>query len=234
MSDELVELGSLVPANFDVDAGALAELDEISNDTGFLARIQLYGKGKAVDKKLIPSGHYGSPASKEEIVDLGDSIDVIPFARRAKAIDMSDRENIKVSYDQTSDLFKYIKAQSTVKDSSCQFGVSYLVFERSTGKFYEFFCGTKSAKKESAKINTYLPKFMGGAKDNAVPMQLSAKLCEKGDWTWFAPKAGDCPTPFTADDLPPVEKIKQQIEDFLSPNEEAVEVADDGDNGRAR
>ena len=73
--------------------------------------MQLYTKSKANLKGLIPTGHYGIPESDEEIIDLGDSVDLLPLARRPKAIDMSDMEALVISYDMESEEFKRIAAE---------------------------------------------------------------------------------------------------------------------------
>ena len=88
---------------------------------------------------------------------LGDTIDIIPLARRPKAIDMTDDEAIIVNYDPEAAEFKRIAAKSLEKESHCMYGPSFLVFERSRGLFLEFFCGSKSSRSEAKKVYPYLP-----------------------------------------------------------------------------
>ena len=59
------------------------------------------------------------------------SVDLLPLARRPKAIDMTDMEALVISYDMESEEFKRIAAKSTESDSHCQYGPSFLVYERS-------------------------------------------------------------------------------------------------------
>src|SRR5689334_12877813 len=131
--------------------------DELAKGGDFLARLQLYTKGKAIDKGLIKPGHYGIPVSEDEIIDLGESIDLLVIARRPKAIDMTDKEAIIVVHDHTSAEFQRIAATSLEKESHCMYGPSFLVFERSTAKFYEYFCGSKSTRTEAKKIYPFMP-----------------------------------------------------------------------------
>ena len=69
-------------------------------------------------------GHYGIPESDEEVIDLGDQIDIVPLARRPKAIDMTDSEAIIVNYDPDTAEFKRIAAMSLEKESHCMYGPS--------------------------------------------------------------------------------------------------------------
>ena len=85
---------------------------ELAKGGDFLARLQLYTKSKVNQKGLIPSGHYGIPESDEEIIDLGPSVDLLPLARRPKAIDMTDMEALVISYDMESPEFKRIETKS--------------------------------------------------------------------------------------------------------------------------
>ena len=104
--------------------GSDGTFNELAKSGDYLGRLQLYTKGKAIDKGLIRPGHYGIPESADDIVDLGDTIDIIPLARRPKAIDMSDKEAIIVCHDHESDEFKRIAAQSLEKESHCMYGPS--------------------------------------------------------------------------------------------------------------
>ena len=70
---------------------------------------------------------------------------------------MSGLDAVVTCYDPKSEGFKRISAQSVQKGSSCVYGVSFLVYERSTGRFVEFFCGVKSTRDEAKK--TSAPSF---------------------------------------------------------------------------
>jgi hypothetical protein len=246
LSNELATLNnlfsgkdSIVPTTTADEQAALAKLSEGST---FLKRLQLYSRGKAIDKDYIAKGHFGTPTSKEDIKDLGTSVDLIPLIRKAKAVDMSDRENIIVTNDVSSDEFKRICHNSdNTRDSGCVYGPSYLVYERSTGTFYEFFCQNKSARVASAMINSYLPvsedMIKNGLTDEKKPrgpkaFTAVAKLVEKGDWTWHVPSIEDCLTPFES--LPNEEQVLEEIQRFLKPEGGGVEAVDEPKGGRRR
>ncbi len=222
-------------------AEELVALEKLSQGSDFLKRIQLYSKGKHVDKKLIESGNFGVPLSAEVIKQLGETVDVLLIERRAKAIDMSDLENLIITYDSTSNEFRRIEGASATKDSGCSYGPSYLVFERVTGKFYEFFCGSKSARIESSAINAYLPVTeamieAGVTEETKVrgpkPCTLRAHLVETPRFTWHVPKAEDCLTPFAK--LPTPEQIGEEVGKFRNPDEPEVEVVQTDSRKRKR
>jgi len=217
--------------------GSDMDFDAIAKSSDFLPRLQLYTKGKAINKKLVGPGNYGIPVSDDEVTDLGDEIDILPLARRPKAIDLKDKDNIVAVYDLKDPEFARIQAQSAEKESGCMYGPSFLVFERSTGQFLEFFCGTKSARTEAKRIYANLPltqamidanpEMLGDqVPHNAIPLTLKSRLVEKGQWSWHVPVAVKCSTPFTK--LPPTEVIADQIRKFLDVKREGAAVVQDG------
>jgi len=222
---------SLVPMNLDqlpsVQVGSDADFDAISKSSEFLARLQLFTKGKAINKGLVRPGHYGIPEG-EEVTDLGDTIDIIPLARRTKAIDMTDTNAVIAVYDAQSKEFLRIQEQSAEKESHCMYGPSFLVYERETGRFLEYFCGSKSARGEAKKLFPYLPlsqpmidaaakngvNVTGMAPHGPVAVTLKSKLVEKGDWSWHVPVVVKCMTQFNR--LPTEEVILREITRFLN------------------
>lgn len=248
MSDEK----ALVPVDLtqlpSTQIGSDTDFDAIAKSSDFLPRLQLYTKGKAINKKLVGPGNYGIPVSDDEVTDLGDEIDILPLARRPKAIDLKDKDNIVAVYDLKDPEFARIQAQSAEKESGCMYGPSFLVFERSTGQFLEFFCGTKSARTEAKRIYPYLPltqamidanpALADQMPHNALPVTMRSRLVEKGQWSWHVPVAVKCSTPFTT--LPPSEVIVEQIRKFLDVKREGAAVVqdetppDDDPNARVR
>ena len=186
--------------------GTDEQFAELAKSTEFLARLQLYTKGKAINKGLVRPGHYGIPASDEDVEDIGDEIDIIPLARRPKAIDMTDTDAVLVNYDPESEEFKRIAAQSLEKESHCMYGPSFLVFERKTGRFLEFFCGSKSTRSEAKKIYPFLALTAADiARQKAaghdvsdlephgpLPLTLKSRLVEKGAYSWHVPVVVKC------------------------------------------
>lgn len=223
--------------------GSLATFDEIAKGSDFLGRLQLFGKGKYVDKGLVRPGCFGIPVSADEAIDLGPTVDILPLARRPKAIDMSDKPVISV-YDETSDEFKRIAQQSEIKNSGCQYGPSFLVIERSTGRFLEYFLGAPTHRPEAKKIYPNLPltaadiermaaagvDVTGMEPHGPIPVTLNRKYIEK-EFSWYVPVVLECSTPFT--NLPPMDKIVTEITKFLSQKSEVEDApAEEQKKGR--
>lgn len=232
MSDE----SSLVPVDFtqfpSTQIGSDTDFDAIAKSSDFLPRLQLFTKGKAVNRKLVGPGNYGIPVSDDEVTDLGDVIDIIPLARRPKAIDLKDTENISAVYDMKNPEFKRIQTQSAVQESGCMYGPSFLVYERSTGQFLEFFCGTKSMRTEARRIYPYLsltpamieanPDLVDQTPHGSLPVTLKSRLIERNTYSWHVPVAIKCSVPFTK--LPKAEEIAEQISKFLDVKKEGASV----------
>ena len=211
----------------------LKALDAMTSSSAFLQRMQLYSKGKSgAAGTIIDGGHFGIPRSSDDIVDLGTSVDMLVIARKAKAIDMSDTDNIIVSNSPADAEFKRIvDLADNTRDSGCAYGPTYLVYERSTSSFYELFMGNKSGRYASGKINEFLPSLVDGT-PTFPTMTLNSEYITKGKWNWFAPK----PTAgLTAIDLPDAEALKSEIEKFMkAEGEEGVETVEAPASSRKR
>ena len=219
---------SLVPVDYTklpaTQRGSDESFDDLAKGGEFLARLQLCSKDKYVTKGLISAGTFGIPVSDDEITNLGKSVDLVPFARRAKALDMSDREAIVTNYDMESDEFQRIAAASLETDSGCMYGVSFLVWERATNRFLEWFCGTKSTRSEAKKIYPFLPLLAGDiearglvgvGEHGPLPFTMKNKLVEKKKWKWHAPIVMKCSTPFKR--MPSEALVVKEMERFLNP-----------------
>ncbi len=234
-----VDMGALQVAGL----GANTQLmDELIQESTYLSRIQLYSKGKPIDTGLISPGHFGTP-NNDEIKSLGTEIDIIPLCVRAKAIDSSDRDAMVITYDAEGEEYARIKSLADVKDSGCQFGFAYLVYERSTSEYYEYFFGNESHRRAAPDVTAFLPKTsqrikeltekLGHAPQPAGPCTLKSKyVIKKGtDWGWFVPTTYPCSTPFKGFDLV---QANEQIAKFEALEGSKVEKAPEDDNSRAR
>lgn len=244
MANDLVALDlAQLPAT---QAGDDADFAAFSGGGSFLSRLQLYTKGKAIDKALIPPGHYGIPETGEEITDLGESINVLALARRTKALDLTDTDSPISVYDRKSEEFIRIEAASKGKDSHCMVGASYLLFEKSTGRFLEFFCSSKSAQTEEKNMKPFLPVTQAdidrkkAAKADVsnmephgpIPFTLKTRYVEKGSWSWHAPVAVRSSVPFP--NLPPTAELVSQITAFLNPKAADVEVVTEAEKTKTQ
>ena len=241
---------AMVPVNLEqlpsTQIGTDDQFAELAKGGDYIGRMQLFTKSKANMKGLIPSGHYGIPESDEEIIDLGPTVDLLPLARRPKAIDMTDMEALTISYDMESEEFKRIAAKSAESDSHCQYGPSFLVFERSTKRFLEFFCGNKSSRIEAKKLFPFLPlsqadidakaengNAVGDLKPHGpIPVTLKTKVAENRKGTWHVPVVVMCASPFTT--LPADDIIRREITKFLTVKDNGVEKVQDNRPTRAR
>ncbi len=208
-----------------MQVGSDEDFKSISKGAGFLRRLQLFTKGKAINKGLIGPGHWGIPVSDEEVIDMGTSLDVIPLCRRTKAVDMSDREAIIVSYEAQSPEFLRIKkiADSKVQDSGCMYGSSFLVLTRD-GEFLELFFGSASSRSEADKVAPFLP-----AENRAPsPCTLKVRLVEKKSFSWHVPVVQRCGIPFES--LPTVDTIQANRVAFTTIKNEGSEVVTEEEN----
>ena len=229
---------NVVPVTFNqlpsTQFGSDDQFIELAKSTEFLGRLQLYTKGKAINKGQVKPGHYGIPEG-EDVIDLGDQIDLYVLARRPKAIDMTDMEALFISYDMDSEEFKRIAAKSTESDSHCQYGPSFLVFERTTKRFLEFFCGSKSTRSEAKKVYPFAPltdadiarQAAAGndvselAAHGPIEMTLKSRLVEKGTYSWHVPVVVKCGRPVT---LPKWDRVKVEVATFLDCKGDGVET----------
>ena len=201
---------NLVPVNLDqlpsTQIGSDDQFADLAKSADLHRPPATLHQGQGGQPQARRPGNYGIPESDEEVIDLGDTIDIIPLARRPKAIDMTDNEAIIVNYDPETDEFKRIAAQSLEKESHCMYGPSFLVFERSTGRFLEFFCGNKSSRSEAKKVYPYLPLTQADIDAKAaagddvsdlqphgpLPLTLKSRLVEKGTYSWHVPVVVKC------------------------------------------
>jgi hypothetical protein len=232
------ELAVLSAATLPALAPSMDVFRDIAQSAAFLSRIQLFTKGRYVDTGAISPGHYGIPAGDDTIEDLGEEIDVIPLTWRAKAIDMSDRDAIIVSFDSNSDEYRRIKnAADNTQDSHCMYGPTFLVLERSTGRYYELFFGNPSMRRESSKLLGFCAISPEQAVEAAkatgkkveargpLPCTLKVKYVTKGAYGWHVPVCFQCSTPFPA--LPDITSVVDEINKFHETKAAEVEKVEE-------
>lgn len=215
----------LVPFKVDLPAvteDQLTALDEVAKGSEFLQRVQLITKGKYVDTGKIAPGHWGVPLTGgEEIEDLGESIDVVPWAVRPKALDMSDKDAIVSSYDTRDPEFQRIK--NAPKNTGCMWGPSFLVLERSTGRLYELFFGNKSGRQEAGKLKAFLPTEAN--KGQPLPLTLNIRYKKTPDYGWHVPVVTKCSEPFDPAAIQITgDQLIEEREKFLNPPKGAEKV----------
>ena len=203
-------------------AGPLAkyELTEIaSGESTFLPRLQLFGaKSNACATGDIGIGRYGL-VRDDNITDLGPEVEALIICWRPKAMQTVD--NILVEYDPESDLYKKLKEQSMVPDSGCMYGPEFLLYIPSQAAFATFFMSSKTARREARKMQPLLRK----------AATFKCKLIETAKFKWHAPVVVPCSAPL---ELPETAAIVAEIETFMNPPKQEVEVAPEDESGRAR
>jgi hypothetical protein len=197
--------------------------ENLDKDDHPRGRLQLYTKGRAVDRHITKAGHYGIAEGHGEIVDLGASIDVLALARRPQAVDMGRSDALIVSYDPDTVEFRRITAEALEQESHCMFGVSFLIYEKSSRRFLEFFCGSKSFRVVAKAVFPFLPltageieirKLIGVEPHGPVPFSFETKVVTKGKFSWHVPEVAKCRNKFGL--MPPQNLIDEQIADFVS------------------
>jgi len=201
--------------------------EDLGNSLEPLGKVLLYSKGIAVKEGRVRAGHYGIPED-ERLFDLGNAIDIVPLARRLKAVDTTNVDAVITVYDCDSPEFKRIFAQSWERDGNCMCGTSFLIFERSSHRFLEFFCGTKSTRAEAGEFTPFLPltsadidcqaKYYGRDVSRLVPhgpspLTLRSRRIKKGSYSGYAPVVTECSVPFT--DLPSPNEMVKEIQRFF-------------------
>lgn len=200
--------------------------------TGYASRIQLFSKGKTDDagNTVVEAGNFAI-VDGDNYKILGKEIDVVPLAMLDKALDCSG-DDVEVAFGRTTEAYQRIAGDSKVQDSGCMYGPVFLVFERTTGNFYEIFFNNASGRREAPKLLAYLPIGPAAAKANGVnpqpprPVQIQSKFVNppKSRYSWFAPSVTDTTAVF--DNPPSQESAINAVKNFLKQAEVEEEDRD--------
>ena len=198
-----------------------AEDFEAVISSSFLPRLQLMtAKSQQVAAGEFPVNNYAL-VENSNLIDLGDTVDCINLAWRPKAIRLSGEQVIAV-FDPKNPLFKTIQEEADGPGQGAMAGPEYLVYIPSVKKYATFLLGSKSARREAPKTQTFLKK----------AMTLKSNKVETKKFTWFTPIVTACSTPF---DIPDQEEMQEQIIKFNNPPETEIEEAPkEGEEGRER
>lgn len=215
-----------------------AGYDDNNANAKYLPLLKLFAAtSKPVQRGQALPGTFGAAIGKDKIHKFGPSVDVLAYASKRMAIDMSVPGAPSRSYDKNSELFKRIVAKSDAgNNSKCQYGTVFLLFERTTGLFLEFFCGNPSSRIEIPVISTFLPisaddiarrkaahqDVSGQEPSWAKPFTITAQLVEKPTMSFHVPVATACKVPFANE--PVLEEIQQRAIKFLTADAGPVEV----------
>jgi len=217
----------------------------VAKANDFLPRLQLFSKGKAVNKRLVQPGQYGVQVSDDEVTVYGDTIDMFVFAARAKALDRTNQKSVVVNFEDESTIFKSIEKRSFEKMpegkiNPCMFGIAFLTWISGYG-FHEYFCRTKSSRAECGKLEPFMPISTVDVEEaladgeelfaqDAQPVTIGARCKEADDFSWHIMTIHRCTQPIS--DLPDQETVNEEITKFLSQKSTAVKL-DENTGGAA-
>ena len=183
-------------------------VNEVTSGGDFLPRVQLFiATSDMVKQETIVMNHYGLVTGKDQVEDLGREVDALIICWRPRALDFSDKANIRSSSDVKSELFKEIQEQSGEQNSGCMFGAEYLLWVPSRQLFATIIFGSKSGRMEARNIM----QFVGKA------CTFKSKLITTSKFSWQSPCVTTCSTPF---DIPTHEAQVEVADKFLHPKEQ--------------
>lgn len=265
-SNELVKVSDLIIPDYSIQPTdqTKKELDALSNNK-YLPRIQLVdGNSKLCKEHGQKPGNYLLVRSADSFTDLTNTFDAILFARRAKAVRMS-QAGLLAYFDPKHAEFQKIIDESDVRDSGCFYGPEYLMWVKSQKAWSTLLCASKTARRSSAEINVILEKF-----DKSRTLKKAFLAKKAGDMETYKSLcaiAGEEPgadepvifNPFATFKssikrkqsytwwgidvmpcstpfgvAPPADEINEQLKKFLSPPKTEVETVEEPKNKRAR
>lgn len=188
----------------------------VANSVDFHPRLKLcQGSGKEAQKgKVAKAGNYALITNKDEMEDLGDEVEIVICAARAKALQTG--KMILTYFDPESPEFAEIKEKSKVKNSGCMYGPEYLIWLPNQNTYATLFMCSPTARRESRAVHSRLRK----------AALLKSHLIETEDYAWHGPIVKDLETEVT--NLPPQEELLAEIEKF--DNEQSSQVKMDTEN----
>lgn len=196
--------------------------DKVATASSFLPRLQLFSANSMeVQEDKIRAGRYGIVTMKgQPVVDLTDTVEVLLCVWRPKALDMSGDQVISC-FNVEDPLFSEIASKAGEQDSGCMYGPEFLVWVPSVEKFTTFFCGSKTARRESVNIKTLCG-------DKAI---LKSHLIKKGKYAWHGPQVLECNVPFT---MPSDDDLNEQVQTFNNPPDRTAEAVEEPTTGTGR
>jgi hypothetical protein len=199
--DATEEMLPSVPNPYDENYSAVV------SGSAFLPRLQLFiANSEMVKNDKIPMNHYGLVSGKDNVDDMGKEVDVLILSWRPRALDASDKSNIRASSDVPSDLFKEIMEKSKETNSGCMYGPEYLIWVPLREKFATVLFGSVSARNEARNVHPLIGK----------PCTFKSRLIKTPKYSWQSMIVIPCSTPFM---IPEKDVIQEIVEEFLAPKE---------------
>lgn len=186
----------------------------VANSSDYLPRLKLCQSQakEVVHRKVARGGNYALVNGKDDITDLGEEVEMIICAGRAKALRTG--EVVMVNFEEDSAEFKAIREESKDKESGCMYGPEYLVWLPAQDTFATLFMCNPTARREAGSVHARLRK----------AALLTSNLIETTKFSWYGPLCRDLNTPIT--NIPSKDTFVKQIEDYLSEKSSQVKAAD--------
>ena len=186
--------------------------DTLSTQSKWTPRLQLCGAStNFVKKSIVGMGNYAIVKGKDDVDDLGNSVDCIPLAWRPKVFDSND---VVSSYNPESAKFIEIQEKAGQKDSGCMYGPEFLLYLPDTDIFVTFFCSNATSRREASNIRSLIGQ----------PATIKSKFIEKDKYSWHGPLITKCSTPFN---IPDDDRVSSEVNTFINPQESEIIEADD-------
>jgi hypothetical protein len=209
---------------------SMGDLAEIANSDRYLPRIELFGsQKKMVKQKKFPEAHYGLVTGKEEVEDLGETFNCIPYQVRAKAMDFREKEKITTIFNKDDDKFKEIAAVANDKSfkgkSGCSYGAEFLIWLPDQECFTAFFLNTPTLRNAIKLLVQQLGK----------PTTLAIRFIPSEEYGgWHGPVVNKCSTPINYPNDETINKQLAKFRDYQSAaeDEEQGVVVDDETSDR--
>jgi hypothetical protein len=128
----------------------------------FLTRIQLNGSSTGAVKDALEGANinqYCVVKSATEVINLGPNPVVKLYGYRPFALDNSGDKPIG-STDPDNDVFKAIVEKAKTKNSKCQYGYQYLIYDSHTKQFHTFLLGSETARNQQGDFKPLIGKWV--------------------------------------------------------------------------
>jgi hypothetical protein len=187
------------------------DIDRVmGNGGGFLGRLQLLtANSEPVKKGQVRANTWAYLGSDDEMIELGQNVDVAVLAVRPLALDITNSppvavHDMAVVNGQPTGLFAEIMARSTnpTTKSKNMYGPQFLMYVPVIQKYAGYFMGSPTARNEANKVKVLLNNFA----------TLGSKMIKSKDYEWAGPAISVCSVKH---DLPPIPELQEEIRKFM-------------------
>lgn len=190
--------------------------NELLSASAFLPRLQLCnGTSTVVQEGKIGVGKYALIRSKDQVEDLTNQVDIMPFSWRFRAMQIMPDKTLLSYFNPKSPEFQRVQAASAEQNSGAMYGAEFLIWVPAAKCFATLYLNNATSRQEAPNLKGFLKE------KKAVTLKSQFIVGKKHKW--YGPVVVPCSTPF---DLPTEEDILTQATKFASPKESEVEKAD--------